>query len=628
MDVTRHEKQRAAVVVDTRSSPGAALWPVAAPSVKFADPILAPARQRNRERMIPSQLERCEATGRLANFSRAAGLTEGPFQGRYYNDSDVYKWLEGAAWSLASEPDPVLEAKVEALIATIAAAQRPDGYLNTYFARERAEERWTNLKDMHELYLAGHLFEAAVAHYRATGRRSLLDVAVKFADHIDATFGDGPGRIAGTCGHPEIELALVELARATGNRRYLDLARTFLDARGRKLAGGDEEHVDHLPFRELPRLTGHAVRALYLASGGVNVATDDDDRNLRRHVEELRARLDAEAVYVTGGVGSRHDREAIGDPYELPADRAYAETCAAIASAMFSYRLLLLTGDARHSDAFETTLYNAILPGVSLVADHYFYVNPLADSGTHRRTPWFTCACCPPNLARFLASLPGLAYALRGDSIVVNLYAAGDANLELPDGRSVNLRQEGAYPWDGRVTFTVQGEGAFGLELRIPAWSDGARVGVNGADVPSAAPGEFLELRREWRPGDRVTVDLAMRPTRVHAHPFVTDATGRVALRRGPIVYCVEQADHGDADLRQLVLPAEALLEAVPRPDLLGGIVTLTAKAELFEPEATALYQTSARSPGKRREITLTAIPYYAWANRGAGRMAVWVRER
>ncbi|MGH2604392.1 MAG: glycoside hydrolase family 127 protein, partial [Dehalococcoidia bacterium] len=371
-----------------------------------------------------------EATGRIDNFRRAAGQQDGPFQGLYFNDSDVYKWLEAASWSLATDPDPELERLVDETIAAVAAAQQPDGYLDTYYILGDEAGRWTELVRTHELYCAGHLFQAAVAHHRATGKCSLLDVARRFADYICDVLGPAEdGKRPGTDGHEEIELAMVELARETGERRYLEQARYFLDARGYGLAGGDEYHQDHKPFRELDAMVGHAVRAVYLNAGAADIYAETGEPALLAALERLWRNMTTRRIYVSGGIGSRYEGEAFGRDFELPNARAYTETCAAIGSVMWAWRMLLLTGEARFADLMEQTLYNAVLPGVSLDGQFYYYQNPLEDDGHHRRQPWFHCACCPPNVARLLSSLPGYVYTVTDDEVWVHLYAEGAATL-------------------------------------------------------------------------------------------------------------------------------------------------------------------------------------------------------
>jgi len=628
------------IVVDTSGSPHAQLKPVPLTAVTLADAFWSPRRAVLRAATLPSQYRLLEETGRLDNFRRVAGKVEKPFQGLFFNDSDVYKWIEAAAWSLATDPDPALAAMMDRAIGEIEAAQQPDGYLNTYYSRERAGERWSNLKDMHELYCAGHLFQAAVAHYRATGRDRLLNVARRLADNICSVFGPEPKR-AGACGHPEIEMGLVELARATGDAQYLAQAQYFLDVRGRGVIGGSPYHQDHKPFREFDRMIGHAVRAVYLNAGAADLYAESGEAAVFAALTRQWQNLTTRQMYISGGIGSRYQGEAFGDDFELPNARAYTETCAAIALIMWAWRMLALDGDAGYTDVLELALYNGFLAGLSLDGLGYFYVNPLASDaqatlrdGTRGRQPWFNCACCPPNIARLLASLPGYLYSVSDQTIWCHLYAANTAHIALPDGRSVALRQETDYPWDGDVTLTVEDAGEFGLRLRIPGWcaaDAGATLAVNGESPRRhLAPGSYAEVRRVWRNGDTVRLQLPMPPRRMQSHPYALENTDRVALMRGPLLYCVEEADHPDVDLRDITLPA-AGLKVQERADLLGGVITLTNKGRVRYPEKGwpgQLYR-PAESIGRQprgSHIEVVAIPYYAWANRGLGQMQVWLK--
>jgi DUF1680 family protein len=627
------------LVVDTSRSTHARLRPVPLTAVHLTDDFWAPRRRINGKVTLPSQYRYCEETGRIDNFRRAAGKKSVSFQGRYFNDSDVYKWLEAAAWTFATDDDPQLSRLVDSVITEIAAAQQPDGYLNTYFTFDRAAARWTNV-DLHELYCAGHLFQAAVAHYRATGTTTLLDVATRFADHICARFGpQKQGKRLWADGHPEIEMALVELYRTTGKREYLDEAQFFVDVRGHGFLGtpygrfDSEYHQDHKPFRELDRMAGHAVRAVYLNAGATDLYAERGEAALREALERMWESMTTKQIYVSGGIGSRYEGEAFGRAYELPNARAYAETCAAIGCLMWAWRMLALGGDARYADVLETTLYNGVLAGLSLDGRCYFYQNPLADDGTHRRQPWFSTACCPPNIARLLASLPGYVYSVSDEGIWTHLYAEGTAHITLPQGRCVGLTQRTRYPWDGDILINVNGEGTFSLFLRIPAWcEEGAVLTINGQPFSATpTPGFYIEIHRTWQPGDTIQLNLPMQVRRVECHPYVTENTGRVALMRGPLLYCVEQADNPGLDLCDIVLPADALIRATFRPDVLGGMVVLSSQAEVIPPDESwnhRLYRIARFYNGTmhRRIVEVTAIPYYAWANREPGVMQVWLR--
>lgn len=640
-------------VVDTIRSPHCRLRPVSLTSVRLEDPFWAPRLRTNREVTLPGQYEQCEQTGRIDNFRRAAGKKQIPFQGIYFNDSDVYKWVEAASYALAAHPDPRLEAMLKTVVTEIAGAPDTDGYLNTYFTFERKPERWANLRDLHELYCAGHLCQAAVAHHRATGEPTLLTVAMRFADHISATFG--PHGRPGAPGHEEIELALVELYRETGDERYLRQAQFFIDQRGQKppVIGGSAYHQDHLPFRELEQVVGHAVRMVYLASGAADVYAETGEPALREALERLWHNMVERRSYVTGGIGARYEGEAFGADYELPNERAYAETCAAIGSVMWNWRMLALNGEARFADTLETALYNGVLSGLSLDGQSYFYQNPLADQGAHRRQPWFGCACCPPNIARLLASLPGYFYSTSQEGVWAHLYAAGVARLPLDAGPgadqspqpapAVTLTQRTGYPWDGEVEIAVETDARepFSLFLRIPGWCEGARAAVNGElSGGELQPGSYFEVRRYWRSGDTVTLSLPMPVRRVGCHPYAANNAGRVALARGPLVYCLEGVDHPGLDLRDMLLPADGELRASFEPELLGGVVVVQGDAVVAPPRSwdPCLYRTVTARAGQPPEkqtaadhgregepVALQAVPYYAWANREAGPMRVWV---
>lgn len=626
------------VVVDTSASPNAKLRAVPVAAVTIENDFWSPRRRVNREATLPSQYRQLWETGRFANFLRVAGKHEGPFQGRYFNDSDVYKWMEAAAWSLASEPDAVLERQLDEAIEIVAGAQRADGYLDSYFELECADKRWTN-HDLHEMYCAGHLFQAAVAHHRAAGSTRLLDVATRLADHIDATFGPPEtGKRLGTDTHPEIEMALVELFRVTGERRYLELAGFLLDVRGHGLLGRPYGrfdpiyHQDHQPFREMDEIVGHAVRAVYLNAGAADLFAETGEPALGDALHRLWRSMTERKMYVSGGIGARYLGESFGEDYELPNSLSYAETCAAIGSAMWCWRMLAIEADARYADLIELQLYNAMLAGVSLDGQRYFYQNPHADEGHHRRSEWFYVSCCPPNVARTLASLPGYVYSVSDRTVWVHLYAQGAADLTLPGGEAVRLRQTTRYPWDGEIDIDVQSPGSFALRLRVPGWSSGGALTVNGEPVDVALmPSSYVEIRRDWREGDMVRLSLPMPVRRIVSHPNVEENAGRVALMRGPLLYCVEDADNPGLDLRELAIPDAAEFTAEWRSDLLDGVVRLTGSAAAIQADAWAgaLYLPADAAPTSTgsRNVQLTAIPYYAWSNREPGRMRVWLRR-
>ena len=628
-----------AVVVDTSRSPNAMLRPVGVRGVTLRDAFWAPRLAVNQSTTLAAQHRLLEETGRLDNLRRVAGASDAPFVGRYFNDSDVYKWQEAASWALAYEPDPALAGLLDGTIAVVAAAQRDDGYLDSYFELERAGERWTQ-PDLHELYCAGHLFQAAVAHHRATGSRSLLDVATRLADHIRDRFGPAEeGKTPWTDGHPEVELALVELARETGERRYLDQARFFAGVRGTGVLDppyegrwSPEYHQDHLPVREQAEIVGHAVRAVYLNAGVADLCLDGDEPELRAAMDRLWASMTQRKLYVTGGIGARHDGEAFGDDYELPNATAYAETCASIGATMWAWRMLALTGEARYADLMERELYNGILSGLALDGTTYFYENPLADEGEHRRQPWFGTACCPPNLARLLPSLPGYVAATSDDSVWLHLYATSTVEATLPDGQTARLHVETSYPWDGDISIEIETAGEWTLHLRLPGWvGDGSTLEVAGEAWPGGlTPGSYVVVGRRWSAGDVVRLHLPMPVRRLSSHPRVTENAGRVALMRGPLVYCLEAVDNPGIDVRDVVLPRDAAVEAEHRPELLGGVTVLTYEGRARSTDTGwdgALYRddtvTADQTTGEVSRVT--AVPYYAWANRAPGPMRVWI---
>ncbi|MEN6450006.1 MAG: beta-L-arabinofuranosidase domain-containing protein [Thermoguttaceae bacterium] len=578
--------------------------------VQFQDAFWTPRLVTNREISLPHNFQWCEQTGRISNFAKAGKLTPGKFEGIYFNDSDVFKVLEGASYSLAAHPDAALESTVDRVLAKIAAAQQPDGYLNTYFTLVEPDKRWTKLKTHHELYCAGHLIEGAVAHFRATGKRTFLDVAIRYADCIDDTFG--PTKRPGLCGHEEIELALVKLYQVTGQEKYLKLAKFFIDLRGDKAARGGKTWgaycQDHEPVAQQSEIAGHAVRAMYLYSGVADVAAYTGDEKLIAAMDRLWRDMVARKMYITGGIGARGQGEAFGNAYELPNDAAYCETCAAIGVAFWAHRLNLMHGDAQYADVLERAVYNGILAGVGMDGRHFFYVNPLASNGKHHRQPFFSCACCPSNVVRFLPSLPGYVYALGDEGVYVNLYVAGKAKIARMDN-AVALIQETDYPWDGRVKLTVEPgkPEEFTVALRVPGWCRGAKVAVNGAPVTSVETKKgYARLRRLWNAGDVIQLDLPMPVERIEANPKVQADLGRVAIQRGPIVYCLEAVDNGGS-LKDVVLARDPKFTIEPRRDLLGGVTVITGLGR----------------DGRK----VTAAPYYAWDHRAAGEMAVWLLQ-
>ncbi len=600
--------------------------------VRIEDSFWAPRQETNRVASIPVNLAMLEKSGNIRNLELAAEKATTGFTGPVFMDSDLYKALEAASYSLATHPDPALEQQIDALIAKVARAQQPDGYLNTYFIVKEPTKRWTNLRDWHELYCAGHLFEAAVAHYQATGKRTLLDVAIKFADHIDSVFG--PGKRMGYPGHPEIELALVKLARVTGEPRYFNLARFFVENRGRKFFAQEHHEPldrydgtywqDDVPICDHRNIKGHAVRAAYLLSGATDVAAETGDPALLAMIHRVWRNTTEKNLYLTGGIGPSAHNEGFTSDYDLPNLTAYQETCASVALAQWNHRLALLYGDARYADVFERSLYNGVLAGVSQDGTRFFYVNPLESTGTHHRSPWFGCACCPPNVARTVASLGGYAYAVSDHALWVNLYIQGSTTTEI-QGQKLTLHVQTDYPWDGRILLRPRLDEAarFELRLRVPGWCRGASVTVNGQPVASPALERgYMVLDRSWRTGDEVGLNLPMPVERIAANPRVKQNAGHLAIQRGPLVYCVEACDQPEP-LASLYLPANAELQARPEPTLLGGVIVIHGQAAVAqELDWTRVLYQPIPPPNP---VPLKAVPYYAWDNRKAGAMRVWL---
>jgi DUF1680 family protein len=624
--------------------------PVPFTAVHFNDAFWAPRIEINRTVTIPFAFEKCEQTKRVYHFERAAAalrgetLTDKNPPGYPFDDTDVYKVLEGASYSLSVHPDAGLEAYLDRLIAKIGAAQEKDGYLYTTRTIDPAnphrwagKERWTLEKDdSHELYNLGHLYEAAVAHYQATGKRSLLDIALKTADLLTLTFG--PGKRSIWPGHQITEMGLVKLYRVTGEQRYLDLAKFMLDERGPDgdKGAGRTYNQSHLKVVDQTEPVGHAVRATYMYSGVADVAALTGDAAYLHAIDKIWESMVGRKLYITGGVGATGSGEAFGRDFELPNMTAYNETCAAIGNDYWNYRLFLLHADARYIDVMERTLYNGLISGVSLDGKSFFYPNPLESKGQHQRSPWFGVACCPGNMTRFLASVPGYVYAQKGDALYVNLFVGNTAEIKLDNGRTVKMTQETRYPWDGRVKMTVNPNksGQFTVNVRIPGWArnevapgdlyrfqdqvnDAIALKINGKSVILKLDKGYASLNRNWKSGDVIELTLPMPVRRIAANDQVEADRGRVALERGPLVYCAEWPDNPDGRVRNLMLSDSATLTAEFKADLLGGVTVIKGKA----------IAVAADAGGKtiKTELDLTAIPYYAWANRGRGEMIVWL---
>ncbi len=601
--------------------------------VKIADAFWAPRRETNRKVSIPHSLDMLVKTGTVGNFDLATNGARTGYQGPVFMDSDLYKAMEAASYSLATDPDPALESRLDELIAKMAAAQMKDGYLNTYYQVNEPDRRYTNLRDNHEIYCAGHLFEAAVAHYQATGKRNLLTVAQKYADYMCKVFGSGPGQRMGYPGHPEAELALIKLWRATGEKRYFDLARFFVESRGSHFFATEHNTPldrydgaywqDNVPIRDHKRIVGHAVRAAYLFSGVTDVMAETGDEGLRKMIDRVWRNTSERNTYVTGGIGPSAHNEGFTEDYDLPNLTAYQETCASVAIAMWAHRLNLLYADSRYADAVETALYNGILSGVSLDGKRFFYVNPLESRGNHHRSDWFGCACCPPNVARTLAALGNYAYAVSDNAVWVNLYIQGSATVDVA-GKPVVLNVKTNYPWEGEVQLTpqVSEPARFQIRLRVPGWCQGAWVEVHGQKVPvKDLDNGYIVLERTWSEKDVIDLHLPMTIDRVSANPKVPADAGAVALRRGPIVYCFEGVDNA-APLHTVAIVAGTEFKSVFTQDLLGGIVTLAGSGHVADPEGWEgkLYRANVQP----REVPVKAVPYYSWDNRAAGDMRVW----
>lgn len=617
------------------------LSPVKLTDVVIEDPFWSLRLAHVRQETLLAQYQHLEKTGRLAAFGLQWKPGE-PNKPHIFWDSDVAKWVEAASYALCTHVDTGMLDALNGVAELIASAAGPDGYLNTHFTVVEPDKRWTDLRDAHELYCAGHIFEAAVAHHQATGNDALLSAARRYADYIGSVFGPGAGQKSGYCGHPEIELALVKLFHATGERRYLDLAAYFVNQRGQQPNyfvqeqgrgedrakwpyGGPDYYQAHKPVREQSEAVGHAVRAMYLYSGMADVAAQTGDESLLEACRRLWADLTEGKLYITGGVGARHQGESLGESYELPNETAYAETCAAVGLVFFAHRMLQIEADGRYADVMERALYNGVLAGMSQDGRRFFYVNPLASSGKHHRQGWFDCACCPPNIARLLTSLGQYAYSTAADGLFVHLYISGDVTWRQGGSEGV-LAVQTSYPWEGKVTLTVKTAPAlpWSLHLRVPGWCRRYQVRVNGKVIAIKPLCGYVNFTRPWQAGDTVELVLEMPAERMAASPAVADDVARVAIVRGPLVYCLEECDH-QRDVRSLRLSDDAVLGVKFDKKLLGGssVVTGSALAPRLEGWHGQLY----RSLGAVREksIRFTAVPYFLWDNRQAGSMAVWL---
>ena len=614
--------------------------PVPFTQVHLTDNFREPKLQVNARVTIPYVLDKCRETGRIDNFLMAAGkkktskLTEFPF-----DDTDLYKVIEGASYSLQVNPDARLSAQLDTLIAIIGAAQEPDGYLYTFRTSHPGHphdwigtKRWEKEEELsHELYNAGHLYESAVAHYQATGKRTLLNIALKNADLLVRDFGYG--KVEEYPGHQIVEIGLVKLYRVTGEKKYLDLAKFFLDVRG---PGGNAYNQADKKVADQHQAEGHAVRAAYMYTGMADVAALTGDKKYMNAIDDIWHDVVTSKLYITGGIGATGNGEAFGDAYDLPNMSAYAETCAAIANVYWNLRMYLLHADAEYMDVLERTLYNGLLSGVSLTGNRFFYPNPLASLGQHQRSAWFSCACCISNVARFLPSVPGYVYAQDGNNLFINLFMSNKADISLPAGK-LTLTQTTKYPWEGKVEISVDParSGRFALHVRIPGWAKdqpipgnlyryaiakdkAIPITINGEKVEYSMDKGYAILDRNWKKGDKIVVEFPMDVRKVLANDSVKADRDRFALQRGPIVYCLEGKDQQDSTVQSIVVDAATSVSSAYQPDKLGGIVQLTAEGNM-----------SARQQGRDAIITrkekITAIPYYSWNNRGVGEMEVWI---
>jgi len=619
------------------------IQPVPFTQVQVSDQFWAPKMQINATVTIPYTLEQCKKNGRMDNFLRAAGkLKDNRMTAFPFDDTDLYKAIEGACYSLQSRPDAKLERYLDTLISIIGDAQEPDGYLYTFRTMHSTHphewigtQRWQNEEDLsHELYNAGHLYEAAVAHYQATGKRTLLNIALRNADLLVHDFGWG--REEKFPGHQIVETGLTKLYRVTGKKEYLDLAKFFLDVRGPGSANSKVYNQANKKVTDQHEAEGHAVRAAYMYTGMADVAALTGDQEYVHAIDDIWNDVAEKKLYITGGIGATGSGEAFGNAYDLPNMSAYAETCASIANVYWNSRMFYLHGDSKYIDVLERTLYNGLLAGVSLGGNRFFYPNPLASMG-QQRSAWFSCACCITNMTRFLPSMPGYIYAQDNNNVYVNLFVGGEVHLHLPAG-DLRLTQSTRYPWEGKVVIGIEATpaSAFSMRVRIPGWAKQEPVPgsslymqaslrtttltilLNGKPVSYSMEKGYAVITRTWKKGDALTLDLPMEVVRIKADAQVKDDRGKYALQRGPIVYCLEGVDHADSSVMNIVVSADAPVSAIYRPELLNGV-------EQFQMQGMATRRSGEGSLVTETPEQVVAIPYYAWANRGADQMEVWI---
>ena len=624
--------------------------PVPFTSVKVTDAFWGQRLQASREVTIPLAFSKCEETGRYENFVKAANPSDDYVVGGYsFDDTDVYKTIEGASYLLQTYPDKKLMKYIDSVLVIVAAAQEPDGYLYTSRTMNPKKphewagtKRWELVEDLsHEFYNLGHMVEGAIAHYQATGKRNFLDIAIRYADCVIREIGEGEGQVVRVPGHQIAEMALAKLYRITGEKKYIDMAKFFLDKRG-YTSRTDEYSQAHKPVLQQDEAVGHAVRAAYMYAGMADVAAMTGDKSYIEAIDRIWDNIVTKKLYITGGIGATNQGEAFGKNYELPNMSAYCETCAAIGNVYVNHRLFLLHGHAKYYDVLERTLYNGLISGISLDGGGFFYPNPLQSMGQHQRRPWFGCACCPSNVCRFIPSLPGYIYAVKDNDVYVNLFMANDVNL-MVNGKKVSLKQTTEYPWSGDVNVEVtrNSAGKFAMKIRIPGWvqgevvpsdlytyTDGKRlkynVKVNGEDVTSELNNGYFTIDRKWKKGDKVSVHFDMEPRTVKAHGKVEADRGRVAIERGPVVYCAEWPDN-NFDVLSVLMNRNPKFEVEKASMTIENAgVTVTHP---FQKIKTSVQTLSYDEKGRliAKDQTLNMIPYYAWAHRGTGNMAVWL---
>ena len=584
------------------------ITPVPFSKVKIEDGFWSPRLQAHKDVTLAVCIDQIEnQTGRIRNFENAA-MGRGEHSGIFFDDSDVYKALEGMACSLQNHPDLVLEAKCDEWIDKFAEAQQPDGYINTFYTLTGLENRWKDM-DRHEMYCAGHMIEAGIAYFQVTGKRKLLDVCIRMADHMMTVFG--PGKRDWIPGHEEIELALVKLFQVTGEKKYLDFADWLLSERGHGYGSYGDERVwptryyqDEVPVREMTDISGHAVRSMYLFCGMADVASYTGDQGYRDALDRVWDDVVLRNMYITGGIGQSSHNEGFTNDYSLPNLTAYCETCASVGMVLWNWRMGQFTGDGKYADVLERALYNGALAGISLSGDRFFYVNPLESRGDHHRQAWYGCACCPSQICRFLPSIGNYVYGVSDKALWVNLYMGSQADIKLGK-KQVTLKQETDYPWNGdvRLTLGLKGKLHTQLRLRIPAWCESYTLSVNGGPVAFVVEKGYAILERTWKDGDQVTLKLEMPVQMLAADPRVKEDEGLRAIQRGPVVYCLEEADNAEG-FDSLFLTENTRFETSALPDKLGGIMEISA----------------VNGAGH-----LTYIPYYAWDNRAPGKMKVWI---